>query len=63
MRFTGWKKAQASHFEENACVEIGTAPGYVGIRDTKQDGMPETSRTVLAVSTATFAAFLTSLRG
>ncbi|MFF0144905.1 uncharacterized protein DUF397 [Amycolatopsis sulphurea] len=35
MSFTGWKKAQKTHHEENACVQVGTAPGYVGIRDTK----------------------------
>jgi hypothetical protein len=63
VNFTGWKKARKTHFEENACVEVGTAPGYVGIRDTKQDGVPEAHRTVLVVSRGTFAAFLTGLRG
>lgn len=63
MKFTGWKKARKTHYEENACVEVGTAPGFVGIRDTKQAGVPETARTVLAVSTGTFAAFVNGLRG
>lgn len=63
MTFTGWKTARKSHFEENACVQVGTAPGYVGIRDTKQDGVADAVRTVLVVSQSTFATFITGLRG
>jgi hypothetical protein len=63
MNFTGWKKAQKTHHEENACVQVGTAPGYVGIRDTKHDGVADAARTVLVVSRSTFAAFITGLRG
>ncbi|MEV4057948.1 DUF397 domain-containing protein [Amycolatopsis sp. NPDC049688] len=56
---TGWRKSSHSHFEENACVEIGTAPGVVGVRDTKQ-AVP---RQVLVYSADAFAAFLARLTG
>jgi hypothetical protein len=54
---TGWRKSSHSHFEENACVEIGTAPGVVGVRDTKQ-AVP---RPVLVYSFDAFGAFLDHL--
>ncbi|WP_410569290.1 DUF397 domain-containing protein [Amycolatopsis sp. cmx-4-61] len=54
---TGWRKSSHSHFEENACVEIGTGPGVVGVRDTKQP----TPRPVLVYSAGAFAAFLAQL--
>ena len=60
-QFTGWRKSSHSHFEENACVEVGTAPGYVGVRDTKQAGMP--ARPVLVYPAAAFRAFLAQLTG
>ena len=50
---TGWRKSSHSHFEENACVEIGAGPGVVGVRDTKQ-AVP---RPVLVYSATAFAAF------
>jgi hypothetical protein len=56
---TGWRKSSHSHFEENACVEIGTGPGVVGVRDTK-DPAPHP---VLVYSTDAFAAFLARLTG
>lgn len=56
-----WRKSSHSHFEENACVEIGTAPGVVGVRDTKQAGLP--ARPVLVCSAGAFAAFLAQLTG
>ncbi|UKD58564.1 DUF397 domain-containing protein [Amycolatopsis sp. FU40] len=32
-RATNWHKA--SYSKENACVEVGSVPGLVGVRDTK----------------------------
>ena len=49
---TGWRKSSHSHFEENACVEVGTGPGVVGVRDTKQAGLP--ARPVLVFSAREF---------
>ncbi len=57
-QLTGWRKSSHSHFEENACVEVGTAPGVVGVRDTKQAKLPETTRPVLVFADASFAAFV-----
>ena len=54
---TGWRKSSHSHFEENACVEIGTGPGVVGVRDTKH-AVP---RPILVYSAAAFGAFLDHL--
>jgi uncharacterized protein DUF397 len=34
-RFDGWHKAHASSGTGNGCVEVGYAPGYRGVRDTK----------------------------
>ena len=56
---TGWRKSSYSHFEENACVEIGAAPGVVGVRDTKQPA----PRPILVYSATAFAAFLAHLTG
>ena len=58
-QLTGWRKSSHSHFEENACVEIGTGPGVVGVRDTKQPA----PRPVLVWSAGAFAAFLAHLTG
>jgi hypothetical protein len=58
-QLTGWRKSSHSHFEENACVEIGSAPGVVGVRDTKQ---PE-PRPILVYSEEAFAAFLAHVTG
>ncbi|MEV0052813.1 DUF397 domain-containing protein [Saccharopolyspora shandongensis] len=36
--FTGWRKSSRSN-ETHNCVEVGFAPGLVGVRDTKdRDG-------------------------
>lgn len=56
---TGWRKSRHSHFEENACVEVGTGPGVVGVRDTKQAALA--ARPVLVYSEPAFAAFLAHL--
>ncbi|MEU0794619.1 DUF397 domain-containing protein [Amycolatopsis sp. NPDC005961] len=58
-QLTGWRKSSHSHFEENACVEIGAGPGVVGVRDTKQAALA--SRPVLVYSESAFAAFLAHL--
>ncbi|MDT7797343.1 MAG: hypothetical protein QOI78_776 [Actinomycetota bacterium] len=60
-QLTGWRKSSHSHFEENACVEIGSAPGVVGVRDTKQAAL--TARPVLVYSSDAFAAFLVHVTG
>ena len=60
-QLTGWRKSSHSHFEENACVEVGTGPGVVGVRDTKQAALA--ARPVLVYSENAFAAFLTHVTG
>ncbi|WP_329052356.1 DUF397 domain-containing protein [Amycolatopsis sp. NBC_01488] len=60
-QLTGWHKSSHSHFEENACVEVGTGPGVVGVRDTKQAALA--ARPVLVYSAGAFAAFLAHLTG
>lgn len=32
---TNWHKASFSQGQESGCVEVGTVPGLVGVRDTK----------------------------
>lgn len=59
-QLTGWRKSSHSHFEENACVEVGSAPGVVGVRDTKQAALA--TRPVLVYSEPAFAAFLAHVR-
>ena len=61
-QLTGWRKSSHSHFEENACVEIGSAPGVVGVRDTKQAALGA-ARPVLVYSPDAFAAFLAHVTG
>lgn len=60
-RMTGWHKSTYTHHEENACVEVGGAPGLVGIRDTKQRELPSEVRPILVVPVATFTALLDHL--
>ncbi|MGW4488887.1 DUF397 domain-containing protein [Amycolatopsis sp. NPDC004368] len=62
MEFTGWMKATRTHHEENACVEVGSAEAFIGIRDTKQAGVPEEGRTVLVANRSAFAALVEGLR-
>ncbi|MCU1680904.1 MAG: hypothetical protein JWQ81_1643 [Amycolatopsis sp.] len=59
---TNWHKATRTHHEEDACVEIGVTHGVVGIRDTKHQIMPTTTRPVVIVSSSTFASFLDGVR-
>ncbi|MEV7555894.1 DUF397 domain-containing protein [Amycolatopsis sp. NPDC089917] len=62
-RLTGWHKSSHTHWEENACVEVGTDGAFVGIRDTKQRELPAEARPVLVVSGPAFAGLLTHLSG
>ncbi|HKN54534.1 MAG TPA: DUF397 domain-containing protein [Amycolatopsis sp.] len=61
-RMTGWHKSSYTHFEENACVEVGSAPGLVGLRDTKQRMLPDAERPLLVFRALAFSAFLRRLR-
>ncbi|WP_229907933.1 DUF397 domain-containing protein [Amycolatopsis oliviviridis] len=60
-RMTGWHKSSHTHWEENACVEVGTDGTLVGIRDTKQRELPAEVRPVLVVPAPGFTALLTHL--
>ncbi|APU16622.1 MULTISPECIES: DUF397 domain-containing protein [Actinoalloteichus] len=51
-----WRKSRRSG-NKNACIEVGSAPGVVGIRDSKnRDGG------MLVVDRAVFGAFLTAVK-
>ncbi|ASO21948.1 hypothetical protein FHR81_005589 [Actinoalloteichus hoggarensis] len=55
-RFTGWRKSRWSQ-ATSSCIEIGQAPGVVGIRDTKnRDGG------TLVVGRAAFAGLLGAIK-
>ncbi|ASO18699.1 hypothetical protein FHR81_000962 [Actinoalloteichus hoggarensis] len=55
--FTRWRKAVASEGNGNNCVEVGSAPGLVGIRDTKdRDGG------TLVMEPVVFAALVESIK-
>ena len=58
MKISGWRKSSHSHFEENACVEVGNGPDVVGVRDTKQAAMVAEVRPTLVVPARSFAAFV-----
>lgn len=47
MKITAWRKSSHSTGAEQNCVEVGLAPGLVGVRDTKarEYGHLEISRT------------------
>lgn len=55
--FIDWRKSSYS-FANGGCVEAGSAPGVVGVRDTKQDG----TGPVLAFPAAAWAAFTAGVR-
>lgn len=55
-QFSGWKKATASNGGGN-CVEVGTAPGLVGVRDTKDREAGH-----IAVPAAQWSAFLAGVK-
>lgn len=31
----GWRKSSYSESTQGQCIEVGTAPGQIGVRDTK----------------------------
>ncbi|AOS64799.1 DUF397 domain-containing protein [Actinoalloteichus hymeniacidonis] len=52
-----WRKTSRSNGQGGECIEIGSAPGWVGIRDTKnRDGG------TLVVDRAVFGAFLAAVK-
>lgn len=53
IRFKAWRKSTYSDSGTGQCVEVGVAPGAVGIRDTKNR---EAGR--LTVSRTAWAAFV-----
>ncbi|MCP2333119.1 MULTISPECIES: DUF397 domain-containing protein [Actinoalloteichus] len=52
-----WRKSTRSSGNDGGCVEIGGAPGLVGIRDTKNR-----AGGTLVVSRHTFSSFLTAVK-
>lgn len=54
--FTGWRTSTYSQTAQGQCVEVGTAPGRVGVRDTKSR-----ERGQLTVSRATWRTFVRQL--
>lgn len=56
-RFTDWRKSSRSSGGGGNCVEVGRAPGLVGVRDTKnRDGG------TLAVPATQWSAFLAGIK-
>lgn len=56
-RATNWHKA--SYSKENACVEVGSVPGLIGVRDTKLGA----ASPILVFDTAEWVAFLRGIKG
>jgi hypothetical protein len=52
----GWRKSRRSQ-TATACIEVGQAPGLVGIRDTK-----DRAGGTLLVNRAAFGAFLAAVK-
>ncbi|WP_030104337.1 DUF397 domain-containing protein [Actinoalloteichus caeruleus] len=57
MVLTHWRKSTRSNGADGGCVEIGGAPGLVGIRDTKNR-----AGGTLVVSREAFSSFLMSIK-
>jgi hypothetical protein len=55
---TNWHKASFSQGQENGCVEVGSVPGLVGVRDTKLGA----ASPVLAFGPRGWVAFLADVR-
>lgn len=53
MKITAWRKSSYSTGAQQECVEVGVAPGAVGVRDTKNREAGH-----LAVSRTAWAAFV-----
>lgn len=56
MNFTTWRKSSYSSNTNAQCVEIGLAPGLVGVRDTK-----DRERGNLAISRTAWKTFIRSV--
>jgi hypothetical protein len=54
---TNWRKSSRSNNQGN-CVEAGSAPGVVGVRDSKQHGGP-----VLRFTASDWKTFVTAVKG
>jgi len=57
MKITAWRKSSYSGGAQQDCVEVGVAPGTVGVRDTK-----DRERGHLEVSRTTWSAFVRHVR-
>jgi uncharacterized protein DUF397 len=53
-QFINWRKSSRSTQMQGQCVEVGSAPGRTGIRDTKLGG----DSPILNVGNSAFAAFV-----
>ena len=53
-----WRKSSYSDSGSNQCVEVGVAPGVIGVRDTKNRDAGQ-----LAVSRTAWAAFVRGVSG
>lgn len=56
-KYTGWRKSSYSSYTGN-CVEIATAEGVVGVRDSKQEGLGP----VLEFTRAQWSAFIAAAK-
>lgn len=56
-----WRKSSFSDAGGESCVEVGSACGVVGVRDTKQAGLGD-GRTVLSVTASAWENFTASLK-
>jgi hypothetical protein len=55
---TNWHKASFSQGGENGCVEVGSVPSLVGVRDTKLGA----SSPILAFTSPAWVVFLNHVR-
>ena len=53
---TNWRKSRRSGGSGGQCVEVGSEPGVIGIRDSKNPGGGQ-----LTISSAAWATFVTDI--
>lgn len=58
MKITAWRKSSYSGGGQQACVEVGVAPGVIGVRDSK---LPD-DQPVITVPRTAWAAFVRTVR-
>lgn len=58
---SNWRKSTFSNAQGGSCVELASAPGLIGVRDTKQDHLGD-ARTVLSFSPEAWKRFTGTLR-